>query len=48
MILMMFVGEHIISIYMKVPEDIKIKFEAIALGNNTSMTDLFIKFVEKL
>ena len=32
----------------KVPEDIKIKFKAIALGNNTTMTDLFIKFVEGL
>ena len=48
MILMMLIGEHIISIYMKVPEDIKIKFKAIALGNNTTMTDLFIKFVEEL
>ena len=48
MILMMFVGEYIISICMKVPEDNKIKFKAIALGNNTTMTDLFIKFVEEL
>jgi len=36
MMLMIFIGEHIISIYMKVPEDIKIKFKAIALDNNTT------------
>ena len=32
----------------KVSEDIKIKFKAIVLGNNATMTDLFIKFMEKL
>ena len=32
----MFVGEYIISICMKVPEDNKIKFKAIALDNNTT------------
>ena len=32
----------------KVPEDIKIKFKAIALDNNTTMTDLFIEWISTL
>jgi len=32
----------------KVPEDIKIKFKAIALGNNTSMTNLLIAYTPTL
>ena len=32
----------------KVSEDIKIKFKAIALGNNTSMTNLLIAYTHTL
>ncbi len=32
----------------KVPEDIKLKFKAIALGNNPSMTNLLIAYTHTL